>query len=124
VKELQEKLLKEAATSIDAAWVLIESQHFNYSAVRAYFAMFYVASAILEGEGKQFSKHTAVISAFGRDFAKTGRVPAKFHKYLLQGMELRQQADYEMIQNLTLEQATEQVSRAVEFLEFGTQMIT
>lgn len=118
---LQEQYLQEATQSIDAAKVLINSGHFNYAAARAYFAMFYVASAVLASADKQFSKHTAVISAFGRDYAKTGKMPAKFHKYLLQGIELRQQADYDMIQNLTEEQAATQVSRAIEFLEYVQQ---
>ncbi len=113
------RLLQEAESSIDAATVLIQNQHYNYAAARAYFAMFYCASAILEREGLRFSKHTGVISAFGKNFAKTSRVPPEFHRYLLQGIELRQRADYEMIQNLTQEQALEQVQRACRFLELA-----
>jgi uncharacterized protein (UPF0332 family) len=33
--------------------------------------MFYVAQAFLAGEGLSFSKHSAVIAAFGQHFAKT-----------------------------------------------------
>lgn len=39
--------------------------------------MFYLAEAFLDTEGLQFSKHKAVISAFGRDFANTDRVPPR-----------------------------------------------
>jgi uncharacterized protein (UPF0332 family) len=41
--------------------------------------MFYVAEAFLEGEGLSFSSHSAVISAFGQYFARTGRIPTDFH---------------------------------------------
>jgi uncharacterized protein (UPF0332 family) len=44
--------------------------------------MFYVAQAFLLGDGLAFSKHSAVISAFGQHFTKTGRAPADFHRYL------------------------------------------
>ena len=37
--------------------------------------MFYMAQALLEGEGLAFSKHSAVIAALGRYFVKTGRLP-------------------------------------------------
>jgi uncharacterized protein (UPF0332 family) len=39
--------------------------------------MFYIAEAFLEGKGLSFSKHSAVIAAFGREFAKTQLVPTK-----------------------------------------------
>ena len=42
--------------------------------------MFYVAEAFLLNEGLTFSSHAAVISAFGRDFARTGRALLEFHR--------------------------------------------
>jgi uncharacterized protein (UPF0332 family) len=53
--------------------------------------MFYVAEAFLLGERLSFSSHAAVISAFGRDFARTGRVPVEFHRYLISAQNLRNQ---------------------------------
>jgi uncharacterized protein (UPF0332 family) len=41
--------------------------------------MFYAASALLLGSGMVFSKHSAVIAAFGREFAKSGMVDPKLH---------------------------------------------
>jgi uncharacterized protein (UPF0332 family) len=45
--------------------------------------MFYIAEAFLEGEGMSFSRHSAVISAFGREFALQGKVPVQFHQFLI-----------------------------------------
>jgi len=59
-------LLLKARQSISAAQVLLHNGYSDYAAARAYYAMFYVAEAFLEGEGLSFSKHSAVISAFGR----------------------------------------------------------
>jgi uncharacterized protein (UPF0332 family) len=51
--------------------------------------MFYVAEAFLEGEGLSFSSRSAVTSAFGRHFAKTGKAPIEFHRSLIRAEELR-----------------------------------
>jgi len=60
----------------------------DYAASRAYYAMFYIAEAFLDGEGMSFSSHAAVIGAFGREFARTGRVPAEFHRFLIDAQDL------------------------------------
>lgn len=62
----QQKLLEKAARSIQAAKLLNEEELAEFAASRAYYAMFYVAEAFLEGEGLSFSKHSAVIAAFGQ----------------------------------------------------------
>ncbi len=51
--------------------------------------MFYIASAILEGENMTFSKHSAVISAFGRYFVQPQRFFVESHRWLIEAQELR-----------------------------------
>jgi uncharacterized protein (UPF0332 family) len=51
--------------------------------------MFYIAEAFLLGEGLTFSSHSAVIAAFGREFAKTKRLPVEYHRYLINAQEKR-----------------------------------
>ena len=63
---------------------------------RAYYAMFYAAEALLLSEGLSFSKHSAVIAAFGQHCAKTGRVPEKFHRYPIEGEGSRNVGDYDI----------------------------
>lgn len=67
----------------------------------AYFAMFYTAQAFLEGKGLSFSKHAAVIAAFGREFAKTGELPAELHRFLIDASEDRAEADYVATSEIT-----------------------
>ena len=61
--------------SIATATLLLTGGYPGYAASRAYHAMFYMAEAFLEGEELAFSKHSAVIAAFGQRFAQTGKVP-------------------------------------------------
>ncbi len=90
----QQALLQKAARSIQSAISQNETGFPEFAASRAYYAMFYIASAFLEGEGFAFSRHAAVIAAFGQQFARTGRVPVDFHRYLIDAQDTRNKADY------------------------------
>jgi len=119
----QLELLLKARDSIRAAEVLLAQGFSGFAAARAYYAMFYVAQAFLEGEGLAFSKHSAVIEAFGQRFVKTGRVPAEFHRYLIQGMERRHAGDYGARAEVRPEQAAEQIAHAREFLQVAERLM-
>ena len=82
-----------------------------------------VSRAFLEGEGLRFSSHSAVVSEFGRLFAKTGRVPSHFHQYLKEGQEDRHAADYHRVYLVTQEEAEEQVGNAERFLKLAEERI-
>lgn len=121
--EDQRELLLEARDSIAAAKLLVSGEYPGYAASRAYYAMFYIAEAFLEGEGLSFSKHSAVISAFGREFARTGKVPPEFHRFLMEAQELRHSGDYGSRNEVNFEQAEEQIVRAGEFLKLAEAII-
>ena len=73
----QQALIQKAARSIQSAIVQNETGFPDFAASRAYYAMFYIASAFLESEGLAFSSHAAVIATFGQQFVRTGRVPVE-----------------------------------------------
>jgi uncharacterized protein (UPF0332 family) len=112
----QTALIEKARASIDAARWLVKGGFYDFAASRAYYAMFYVAEALLLGEGLSFSRHSAVIAAFGREFSKEGRAPADLHRYLIEGQDSRNVADYDLRPGLTAEEAAEQIRRAEAFL--------
>ena len=121
--EDQLELLLKASQSLSAAKVLLDNGFPDYAASRAYYTMFYIAEAFLEGEGMSFSSHAAVISAFGREFARTGRVPVEFHQFLIRAQDLRNAGDYGQLNAVTAQQATEQITRAEQFLELAQNLI-
>lgn len=123
MSEDQQELVEEARDSIEAARILLQNLYPGYAASRAYYAMFYLAQAFLEGEGLAFSRHSAVIAAFGQHFARTGRVPVRFHKYLIEAQALRQSGDYGQRHAVTLLQAETQIERAAEFLELAMTVL-
>ncbi|MEB3886617.1 HEPN domain-containing protein [Lyngbya sp. CCY1209] len=121
--EDQLELCLKARQSLNAAQVLLNNGFPDYAASRAYYAMFYIAEAFLEGEGMSFSKHSAVISAFGRDFANTGRIPVPFHRFLIEAQNLRNSGDYGGLNSVTNKEAEEQINRAIQFLELAEQQL-
>ena len=115
----QAALIKKAEESLRAARLLAKDSLYNFAASRAYYAMFYVAQAFLLEENLAYSKHSAVISAFGQRFAKTGRVPQAFHRYLIEAQESRNVGDYDTGPGLSRDQAAEQIVRAKEFIHLA-----
>jgi len=119
----QRELLLKAQQSLEAAKLLLTNHFPDYATSRAYYPMFYIAEAFLEGKGLSFSKHSAVIAAFGREFAKTQLVPTNFHRFLIEAQELRTTGDYGQLNAVTTDQAAEQIDRAEEFLSLAIQFI-
>jgi uncharacterized protein (UPF0332 family) len=113
----QRQLLVKAGESLRAARLLLDGGYADIAASRAYYAMFYIAEAYLEGEGLSFSKHSAVISGFGNHFARTGRVPAEFHKALIAGFDARNEADYTLLPTVTPQEAEGLIAQGEAFLQ-------
>ena len=123
MKPEQIALLRKAAESLRAAKLLATNELFDFAASRAYYTMFYVAEAFLLNEGLTFSSPAAVISAFGRDFARTGRVPVEFHRYLIDAQDLRNQGDYDIDSAITEAEANQLIAQAEQFLELAERLL-
>ena len=119
----QKDLMWKARTGLKAARVMLEEGFPGFAASRAYYTMFYIAEALLEGEGMAFSKHSAVIAAFGKHFAQTGRVPAEFHRWLIKAQIARIQGDYNAPETVSLEEARLQVERAEQFFRMAVELL-
>ena len=89
-----EALLEKAKESLEAARSLLRDGYPDFAASRAYYAMFYVTEALLAFLGHSYRKHSAVIAAFGREYAKSGRLDPKFHQWLVAAQNYRNIGDY------------------------------
>ena len=119
----QADLLARARRSVTAARANLDLSYTEIAASRAYYAMFYCASALLAGEGLSFSSHSAVIAAFGRQFARTGRISRDLQRALVQAQEVRLGADYLVGGSVPGEVAEEQIKRAERFLAVTEELI-
>jgi len=116
-------LLQKAEDSLRAAKLLADSALCDFAASRAYYTMFYLAQAFLLGEGLSFSSHAGVISAFGQQFARTGRLPPEYHRHLIDASQIRNQADYSIEATLTATEASDQILQAEQFLEMAKRQL-
>ena len=117
MKELTKKFLEKAEEAIVAAQQLLADDHVEFSAGRSYYAMFYVAEALLTEKGLRFRKHGGVHGAFGEHFAKPGVLDPKYHQWLLAAFEERITADYEAGESIETSKAETMIQQAREFLQ-------
>jgi uncharacterized protein (UPF0332 family) len=117
-------LLNKAKQSLSAARLLYSQEYYDFAASRAYYAMFYVAEAMLLTKDLAYSSHAGVIGSFGREFAKPGLVDAKYHRYLLDAEDRRNVGDYGIGSSLSIPQVEQSLTWAEEFIQMGRQFLS
>lgn len=123
MKETTKDLLEKAERAIRAAKVLHDADETEFAAGRVYYAMRYVAEALLYERGMVFRQHNAVQAAFGKEFAKPGLLDPKFHRWLLTASDLRLRGDYQPVVHVTDEAVETGLSQAREFLNAARSLL-
>ena len=116
-KENYRLYMEHAKEMLEVAGQVLHSEHYSSACNRAYYSVFYAASALLYSKGKTFGKHSAVLAFFRQDFIKTGEFDRRFSDDYEFIMASRQTADYELYDHLEKEQAVEVVRKAGDFVE-------
>jgi uncharacterized protein (UPF0332 family) len=112
-----EALIRLAEESLAAAEILLKEGQVRFSISRSYCAMFYCAEALHLAQGRSFSRHGAVVGAFGQYFVKTGIFDERFHQYIRKAHQDRQRSDYDPLEVLTAEAARSHLQHSQEFLD-------
>lgn len=123
MKESTRQLLEKAVRAIEAAESLLSLNYEEFAAGRAYYAMFYVAEALLNEKELRFSKHGGVHGAFGENFVKTGLFDPKYHRWLLDAFDRRIVGDYGFIVTFTAEEVQTMIIQARTFLQQARQYL-
>jgi uncharacterized protein (UPF0332 family) len=110
------ELIEKSEQSISAAELLMKEGFFDFSAGRAYYAMFYAIEALLLSREQSFSKHSAVIAAFGKEFVKSGIFDSRFHHYILNAFDLRNAGDYGVLHAVSEEKAWQTIRQGHELI--------
>ena len=113
MKEGTRQLLDKA---IRAADTLLQDDNLDFAAGRAYYAMFYVAEALLHERDLSSKKHGGVHALFGEQFAKTGVLDPKFHRWLIDAFDARLIGDYGFTVTVAKEDVITMIEQAREFL--------
>ncbi|MFN8385661.1 MAG: HEPN domain-containing protein [Anaerolineales bacterium] len=112
-----EELLDKARRSIKTAEKIFKDGEIDFAGSRAYYALFYIAEALLLERGLAFSSHSAVIANFGKEFARTQTLNPKFHNYLIKAQDRRNIGDYAIGNHLTEDEVREMLAWGKEFLK-------
>jgi len=116
LKESSRLLLEKAVRAIQAAQTLLDNDSAEFATGRAYYAMFYVAEAMLNEKDLRFSKHGGVHGAFGEQYVKSGLFDPKYHRWLLNAFDQRLEGDYGAVVISVPQDARELIDQANEFL--------
>jgi uncharacterized protein (UPF0332 family) len=116
MKQETNALLEKSERAIRSAENTLADGDLDFAASRAYYALFYVAEALLGEKDLQFSKHGGVHGAFSQHFVRTGLFDIKFQRWLVSGFNQRMLGDYGVTPDFDVEDVQEIIDHAREFL--------
>ena len=119
-----DELLDKARRSIKTAEKIFKDGEVDFAGSRAYYALFYVAEALLLERELAFSSHSAVIANFGKEFAKPKTLNPKFHTYLIKAQDRRNIGDYAIGDHLTNDEVKEMLDWGKEFLKAAESFLS
>ena len=119
----QQALLTKARRSLAAARRPAADGDLDFAVSRAYYAMFYTTQAFLLGRELRFSKHSAVIAAFGQEFAKDDETLREFHHGIIEAQDARNAGDYQIEVILSAEDVQAHLDRADRFIQVAGQTL-
>lgn len=108
--------MEQANEALRSAELNLSERMVRSAVNRAYYAMFYAVLALLATRRAETSRHSGAISLFDREFVKPGVLAKDFSRWLHQGFSERQEADYGTDFGRTVEDASESVRRARQFV--------
>ena len=116
MKEDTKFLLEKAKQAIGAAESLLRDGYNNFSAGRAYYAMFYTAEALLAEKELEFKKHIGVHRGFAEHYIKPRIFDQKYYQWLVAAFNSRLVGDYAIRAEFDKDEVQEWIEQAREFL--------
>lgn len=109
--------LRASEQTLEEAKLLFGKGFLKGAGNRAYYAMFYAASASLLATGLTLpKKHKTTIAFFYHHLVETGIVERSYYTYLTRASRLRQQSDYHLQIHIGTSDVKETIDHAALFL--------
>lgn len=116
-KVLAELRLQQAHQCLASAKMLVDFGDSRGAVNRAYYAMFHGMRSVLALEGKDFAKHSGVISYFRKEYVKTGIFSKDLSDSITELFNSRSNSDYSDIWVYTNEEVMELIEEASAFID-------
>jgi uncharacterized protein (UPF0332 family) len=111
------ELWQRAQEALRATRTLLAAGFPDFAASRAYYTVFYAASALLLAEGKTFRSHRGVVALIHRDYVRSGRLSMDMGRILSTLTDLRSIGDYGGAAHISQAAADVALIEAQQFLE-------
>lgn len=109
--------IEEATHKLAAARLLFREDFYKDSVSRAYYSMYHAAKALLLTKDISPKTHRGVIQEFGLEFVKKDLIEKYYSKALAKGKDVREIADYDVIVEISKEEAESIIEDGKRFLE-------
>ena len=116
-------LLSQAELRLLAARHLLKTGFCDDAVSRAYYSMYFAATAMFLARGIRVKTHRGLVARFGQEFVKKGLIEAHFGRILRIAEELRSEADYSIMRQISDEEAVANVDDAEMFLRRAKEVI-
>lgn len=117
------KLIERAEHALEVAEKLMDDGYASDAVSKIYYSMYYAAQAVLKSEGIDVIKHSAVESALGYYFVKTGRLEPKYHRMLIDARKIREIADYDIQEEIVEPVASLKIEEGKAFLSVIKELL-
>jgi uncharacterized protein (UPF0332 family) len=115
--------LLQARECLQSAEREIVANSFKTSANRSYYCIFHSMRAVLALDDFDSKKHSGVISAFRKDYIKTGVFPAELSDIIKNAFEVRNDSDYQDFYVISKAKVAAQIENAKVFLAAAEEYI-
>ena len=115
--------IARAKRYLRTAHLLVEDGDYASSVSRSYYAMFYVARALLREKNSSPKTHSGLRNQFGLHFVKEGPLSERFAQMLNDAEELRTLAEYAEEFVITEDDAETTLQDAEEFVERSSALL-
>lgn len=108
--------LDRAHLDLEAAKVNIREGYHAVAVTRAYYAIFYAATALLLSKGIWRSKHSGVMATFRQHFIKPGLIEVEYSDIYGNAFDTRLDSDYDMTATMDKDIAKDTLTDARRFV--------
>ena len=115
--------MSKAHDALASAELELHAGHTSFAVNRLYYACFYAVTALLQSEGKQFVRHSGVLSEFRRSFIKSGRLDTSWGRFYQTLFEDRQEGDYLPTKTFSREDISSRATKAIEFVRLVQELV-
>ena len=125
MKPEQKQRLLNSKENLKAAQLLAHNHFYDIAISRAYYAMLYVAEALLLDDATAIpTQNEAVNHLFVEQFSEKSPLFQTYGTYLEDGLKVRLRADYSHAEKATLMEAKQHINRAKAFLDLAKHYLT